>query len=256
MLLQIPPSTDATSSCGAVRIEALPEGVEEDIPLNSCSISVTITLIEEMLFGISISLIYNIGAVVADCFKVKRVVVVESDNSGDCVRGHDWWCDGYGLSGEAVIIGAEQSIEVMAEIKAETTMDRFVTKDRADYYSRITRIMVNGKNAYELKGKFLEDLLSNAFSGTNKEDAVEHIKFFLKIVNLNNFPNVNYERIRFAIFPISLVEYAGKWFDEFKEFKEFNFLLKVDLELFTHDIERTKTYEDYENELNDELEEP
>ncbi|GKF04806.1 hypothetical protein Tco_0035474, partial [Tanacetum coccineum] len=40
------------------------------------------------------------------------------------------------------------------------------------------------------------------------------------------------------------------------EFKEFNYLLKVDLELFTHDIERTKTYEDYENELNDELEEP
>ncbi|GKE00362.1 hypothetical protein Tco_1388345, partial [Tanacetum coccineum] len=39
------------------------------------------------------------------------------------------------------------------------------------------------------------------------------------------------------------------------EFKEFNFLLKVDQELFTHDIERTKTYKDYENELNDELEE-
>ncbi|GJU33517.1 hypothetical protein Tco_1181871 [Tanacetum coccineum] len=40
------------------------------------------------------------------------------------------------------------------------------------------------------------------------------------------------------------------------EFKEFNFLLKVDPELFTHDIERTKTYEDYENEWNDKLEEP
>nr|GFB47429.1 hypothetical protein [Tanacetum cinerariifolium] len=39
------------------------------------------------------------------------------------------------------------------------------------------------------------------------------------------------------------------------EFKEFNYLLKVDAELFTHDIKRTKTYEDYENELNDELEE-
>nr|GEW36597.1 hypothetical protein [Tanacetum cinerariifolium] len=40
------------------------------------------------------------------------------------------------------------------------------------------------------------------------------------------------------------------------EFKEFNFLLKIDPELFTHDIERTKTYEDYENKLSDELEEP
>nr|GEZ78564.1 hypothetical protein [Tanacetum cinerariifolium] len=35
-----------------------------------------------------------------------------------------------------------------------------------------------------------------------------------------------------------------------------NFLFKVDPELVTHNIERTKTYEDYENELNDELEEP
>nr|GEZ40791.1 hypothetical protein [Tanacetum cinerariifolium] len=40
------------------------------------------------------------------------------------------------------------------------------------------------------------------------------------------------------------------------EFREFNYLLKVDPELFTHDIEITKTYEDYENKLNDELKEP
>ncbi|GKC17836.1 hypothetical protein Tco_1014618 [Tanacetum coccineum] len=227
----------------------------------------------------------------------------------------------------------------MAEIKTETTMDGFVTKDRADYYSGITRITINGKNAYELKGKFLADLLSNAFSGTNGKDAIEHIDYFLKIVDPIKLSNVNYERIRLAIFPISLVGNASEWFDEFKgsitswvdltqkvfgkyyppsrtgritvikairdpsnsindqegvadeefsdakeannydeqetaeifrietnlfdyetplctEFKEFNFILKVDPKLFTHDIERTKTYEDYENELNDELEEP
>ncbi|GKB26471.1 hypothetical protein Tco_0865872 [Tanacetum coccineum] len=34
------------------------------------------------------------------------------------------------------------------------------------------------------------------------------------------------------------------------EFKEFHHLLKVVTELFTHDIERTMTYEDYESELN------
>nr|GEY78679.1 hypothetical protein [Tanacetum cinerariifolium] len=68
----------------------------------------------------------------------------------------------------------------------DTTMGGFVIKDQADYYSGITRITVNGKNAYELIGKFLDDLLK----------------------------------------------------------------------LFTHDIKRTKTYEDYENELNDELKDP
>ncbi|GJR64959.1 hypothetical protein Tco_0011024 [Tanacetum coccineum] len=39
-------------------------------------------------------------------------------------------------------------------------------------------------------------------------------------------------------------------------FNEFNYLLKVDPELFTYDIERTKNYDDYMNELNDEFEEP
>ncbi|GJT47673.1 hypothetical protein Tco_0973830 [Tanacetum coccineum] len=221
----------------------------------------------------------------------------------------------------------------MEEIKTEITMDGFVTKDRADYYLGITRITVNGKNAYELKRKFLDDLLINAFNGTNGEDTVEHIEYFLKIVDPINFPNVKYERIILAIFPILLVGNASKWFDEFNgsittwvdlieiflenithllvlkvlwdfwiksddqegvvdegfsdvgeannddeqetakifrietnlfdyetpsctEFKEFNFLLKVNPKLFTHDIERTKTYKDYENELNDELEEP
>ncbi|GJS45267.1 hypothetical protein Tco_0595388 [Tanacetum coccineum] len=38
--------------------------------------------------------------------------------------------------------------------------------------------------------------------------------------------------------------------------EEFNYLLKVDAELFTHDIERTKTYEDYESDLNNEDDEP
>nr|GEV26904.1 hypothetical protein [Tanacetum cinerariifolium] len=41
-----------------------------------------------------------------------------------------------------------------------------------------------------------------------------------------------------------------------KTFVEFNYLLKVDTELFTHDIERTKTYEDYINEQNNKLDEP
>ncbi|GJS72950.1 hypothetical protein Tco_0705791 [Tanacetum coccineum] len=104
----------------------------------------------------------------------------------------------------------------MAEIKTETIMDKFVDDDRANYYSGITRIMVNGKNSYELKGKFLDDLLNNAFSRTNGEDAVEHIDYFLKIVDPIKLPNMNYERIRLAIFPTSLVGNTSEWFDEIK----------------------------------------
>nr|GEX08127.1 hypothetical protein [Tanacetum cinerariifolium] len=270
---------------------------------------------------------------------------------------------------QITLISSEKIEEVMADIQTKITMEEFTTNDKANYYSGITSITVYGKRAYELKGKFLDDLRDNAFSETNGEDAVEHIEYFLKIVDPINLPNVNYERLRLFVFSVSLVCNASKWFYEFKgsisswvdlpgiffgkyyppsrtgritmtkairdpnnftfkkwlaskfanhmimdlftkkvlwdfwiknngqkgvankefshaekanndyeqktaeifkietelfdyetslctEFKEFNFLFKVDLKLFTHDIEIIKTYEDYENKLNNELEEP
>ncbi|GKF10392.1 hypothetical protein Tco_0048318, partial [Tanacetum coccineum] len=54
----------------------------------------------------------------------------------------------------------------------KSSMETFAPKEKADYYSRITSITVNRKNAYELKGKFLDDLHNNAFSRTNRKDAV------------------------------------------------------------------------------------
>ncbi|GKC21739.1 hypothetical protein Tco_1023889 [Tanacetum coccineum] len=70
----------------------------------------------------------------------------------------------------------------MADKEKKSTMKGFAANDQADYYSRITSITVSGKNAYELKGKFLNDLHKNSFSGTNREDAIEHIEYFLKII--------------------------------------------------------------------------
>ncbi|GJY15607.1 hypothetical protein Tco_0386029 [Tanacetum coccineum] len=234
----------------------------------------------------------------------------------------------------------------MANDETKPTMKEFAANDQENYYSGITSIKVNGKNAYELKENFLDDLHNNAFSGTNGEDA---------------------DKLRVLIFPISLVGDAWKWFDEIKgsinswvdltakffgkyypssrtgwintpitkwdptnrkfknglaskfvnyktmdiftkgalwdywktrsdeteptnekfpnlkkeywndedetaeifkietyifdyesplcmAFNEFNYLLKVDLELFTYDIERTENYDDYINKFNDEFE--
>ncbi|GKB78063.1 hypothetical protein Tco_0944958 [Tanacetum coccineum] len=104
----------------------------------------------------------------------------------------------------------------MADKEKKSTMKGFETNDQADYYSGITSITVNGKNAYELKGKFLDDLHKNAFSGTNGEDAVEHIEYFLKIVDPIDLPNVNQDKLRVVVFPISLVGDAWRWFDGIK----------------------------------------
>ncbi|GKB15286.1 hypothetical protein Tco_0849209 [Tanacetum coccineum] len=104
----------------------------------------------------------------------------------------------------------------MADKDAKSTTRKIVANDQADYYSGITSITVNGKNAYELKGKFLDDLHKNAFSGTNGEDAVEHIEYFLKIVGPVDLPNVNQDKLRIVVFPISLVRDAWRQYDEYK----------------------------------------
>ncbi|GKC55503.1 homeodomain-like protein [Tanacetum coccineum] len=75
-------------------------------------------------------------------------------------------------------------------------METFAPNDKADYYFGITSITVNGKNAYELKGKFLDDLHNNAFSGTNEKDVVEHIEYYLKIIDPIKLPNVDHDKLR------------------------------------------------------------
>ncbi|GJY45981.1 hypothetical protein Tco_0435044 [Tanacetum coccineum] len=213
-------------------------------------------------------------------------------------------------------------------------MREFATNDQENYYSGITSITVNGKNAYELKGKFVDDLHNNAFNGTNREDAVKHIEYFLRIVDPIDLPYVNHGKLRVVVFPISLVRGEMRWFDEIKgsidswvdltakffgkyylpscigksntqmikwdptnpkfencdeieptneessdleetddddeqeigeifrietnlfdyetplceKFKEFNYLLKIDPDLLTKDIEGFKTYEDFKDD--------
>ncbi|GJS19054.1 hypothetical protein Tco_0413526 [Tanacetum coccineum] len=105
---------------------------------------------------------------------------------------------------QEVLIRASRLKKVMADKGKKSSMETFAPNDKADYYSRITSITVNEKNAYELKGKFLDDLHNNAFSGTNEKDAVEHIEYYLKIIDPIKLPNVDHDKLRIVVFPISL----------------------------------------------------
>nr|GEY71180.1 hypothetical protein [Tanacetum cinerariifolium] len=116
-----------------------------------------------------------------------------------------------------ILIRASLLKKVMADNETKPTMNKFTRNDQANYYSGITSIKVIEMNAYELKGKFLDDLRNNAFSRTNREDALEHIEYFLRIVDPIDLPNVNQDKLRVLVFPISLVRDAWKWFDEIKD---------------------------------------
>ncbi|GJS76680.1 hypothetical protein Tco_0726561 [Tanacetum coccineum] len=102
----------------------------------------------------------------------------------------------------------------MADKGKKSSMETFTPNDKADYYSGITSITVNGKNTYELKGNFLDDLHNNAFSGTNGKDAVEHIEYYLQIIDPIKLPNVDHEKLRVVVFLISLA--GGALWDYWK----------------------------------------
>ncbi|GJS34360.1 hypothetical protein Tco_0532742 [Tanacetum coccineum] len=115
-----------------------------------------------------------------------------------------------------ILIRASRLNKVMADKGKKSSMEIFAPNDKADYYSRITRIIVNGKNVYEQKGKFLDDMHNNAFSGTNGKDAVEHIEYYLKIIDPIKLPNVDHDKLRVVVFPISLAGGTRRWFDRTK----------------------------------------
>ncbi|GJT85478.1 hypothetical protein Tco_1067195 [Tanacetum coccineum] len=78
----------------------------------------------------------------------------------------------------------KEVVETMAE-----TMEQYMSKTRADYGSGFARPKIDDKDHFELKGQFLKELRDNTFSGSEHEDANEHIGKVLeiKIEEINNF---------------------------------------------------------------------
>ncbi|GJX62591.1 hypothetical protein Tco_0295491 [Tanacetum coccineum] len=71
--------------------------------------------------------------------------------------------------------------EEVAESMGEPTMEEYITKTRDDYKSGITRPKFDEKAHFKLKGQFLKEIHDNTFSGSDNEDANEHIENVLEI---------------------------------------------------------------------------
>ncbi|GJY24750.1 reverse transcriptase domain-containing protein [Tanacetum coccineum] len=104
----------------------------------------------------------------------------------------------------------EYSEEEVAEIMAET-MEQYMSKTRADYGSGVARPKIEDKDKFELKGQFLKELRTNTFSGSDHEDANEHIEKVLEIVDLFHIPNITIDQVMLRSFPMSLTGAASRW---------------------------------------------
>ncbi|GKE87137.1 hypothetical protein Tco_1564612, partial [Tanacetum coccineum] len=75
------------------------------------------------------------------------------------------------------------------------TMEAYMCKTRGDYGSGVTRPKIDDKYHFELKGQFLKELHDNTFSGSDHEDANEHIEKVLEIVDLFHVLNITQDQI-------------------------------------------------------------
>ncbi|GJW15739.1 nucleobase-ascorbate transporter 12 [Tanacetum coccineum] len=73
----------------------------------------------------------------------------------------------------------EETIEIMTE-----PMEQYMSKTCGNYGSGVVRPKINDKTHFELKGQYLKELCENTFSGSEHEDANEHIKNVLEIIDL------------------------------------------------------------------------
>ncbi|GKE11316.1 reverse transcriptase domain-containing protein, partial [Tanacetum coccineum] len=104
----------------------------------------------------------------------------------------------------------EYSEEEVAETMAKT-MEQYMSKTRADYGSGVARPKIEYKYNFELKGQFLKELRTNTFSGSDHEDANEHIEKVLEIVDLFHIPNITIDQVMLRAFPMSLTGAASCW---------------------------------------------
>ncbi|GJT09527.1 hypothetical protein Tco_0856569 [Tanacetum coccineum] len=118
--------------------------------------------------------------------------------------------------------------------------------------SRLKKVMLDKGKIQELKGKFLDDLHNNAFSGTNRKDAVEHIEYYLKIIDPIKLPNVDHDKLRVVGFPISLAGDAQRCWreDGYCNGENLPEAYRIRNSLHYQDLEWYEALED--NELKDE----
>ncbi|GKA51968.1 retrovirus-related pol polyprotein from transposon TNT 1-94 [Tanacetum coccineum] len=104
----------------------------------------------------------------------------------------------------------EHSEEETTEIMTET-MEQYMSKTRGNYGSGVVRPKINDKTHFELKGQYLKELRENTFSGSEHEDANEHIEKVLEIVDLFHIPEVTQDQVMLRVFPMSLTGAASRW---------------------------------------------
>ncbi|GJY37816.1 hypothetical protein Tco_0424180 [Tanacetum coccineum] len=99
-------------------------------------------------------------------------------------------------------------------------MEQYMRKTRGDYGSSVTRPSINQDTNFKLKGQFLKELRDNTFSGSEHENANDHIEKVLEIVDLFHILKITQDQIMLRAFHVSLTGFITLENSKFKEHKK------------------------------------
>ncbi|GKE69405.1 hypothetical protein Tco_1527477 [Tanacetum coccineum] len=91
------------------------------------------------------------------------------------------------------------------------TMEQYISLIPDDIKLGIVYPKISDDVEFEINANFMRKLRRKPFAGTDDEDAYEHGRTVLEIVDLFHFPGVTHDAIMLRVFPITLKGRASRW---------------------------------------------
>ncbi|GJU62833.1 reverse transcriptase domain-containing protein [Tanacetum coccineum] len=90
-------------------------------------------------------------------------------------------------------------------------MEQYLALIQDNIRPGIVKPEIDGDVKFEINGNFMRELRRKPFKGTNDEDAHEHMRRVLEIVDLFHFPGVTHDAVLFRVFSITLTGPTLRW---------------------------------------------
>ncbi|GKA13267.1 hypothetical protein Tco_0692913 [Tanacetum coccineum] len=90
-------------------------------------------------------------------------------------------------------------------------MEQYLTLIQENIRPGIVKHEIDGDVKFEINGNFMRELRRKLFKGTDDEDAHEHVRRVLEIVELFHFPGITHDAVMLRVFPITLSGPALNW---------------------------------------------
>ncbi|GJW28342.1 reverse transcriptase domain-containing protein [Tanacetum coccineum] len=91
------------------------------------------------------------------------------------------------------------------------TIEQYIALIPDDIKPRIVKTKIGDDIEFEINVNFMRELRRKLFIGTDDEDAYEHVRTVLEIMDLFHFPGVTHDAIMLRVFPITLKGRALRW---------------------------------------------